>query len=105
MIVAVATTVQRLLIGAASHACPPFGYPSRNVIMAVFTPWAHERAGHRPGQRRRTAGHRGPPQGAIARPAGTAPSGAPSPPACRPGPRRPARSPGELTRTGGDSSV
>src|SRR5450759_4703202 len=100
MIVAVATTVQMLLTSAAWHARPPSGYPSRNVIRQIT-----QAPVYRPGRRQQTAGHPGPPPGATARPAGTVTRGAPSPPACRPGATRPARSQGDWTRTGGDSSV
>src|SRR5450759_2675921 len=101
MKVAVATTVQMLLIAAASHACPPFGYPSRSLVMRVVT----RAPGHRPGRRHRTTGHPGPPRGATAPPAETATRGVPSPPACRPGPTPPADSRGDWTRTGDGSSV
>ena len=46
MNVAVATTVQMLLISGALHACPPFGYPSRNVISDCdLASWSGTRPG------------------------------------------------------------
>src|ERR1035437_4203686 len=50
MMVAVATTVQMILIGRALHACPPLGYQSRNVVIQGFHPRWSFKAMMQPGQ-------------------------------------------------------
>src|ERR1035437_9273787 len=50
MMVAVATTVQMVLIGPALHACPPLGYQSRNVVIQGFHPRWSFKAMMQPGQ-------------------------------------------------------